>query len=107
MAGRHPFWAHAHIPHIIGDTSSNRFVMNQVRGDLNTILVPWQFKRVLGFRGVGNRCHFGIMRTISTVPLDATSQGNHNQPVTMLFWAEMAGGLLGGFVFRMGELMIL
>ncbi len=76
-------------------------------GDLYTILVPLQFKRVLGFRGVGNRCQFGTMRTILTIPLDATSQQHHNQPATPLVWAETAGGLLGGFAFRRGKSIIL
>ncbi len=50
--------------------------------------------------GVGNSGYFGIVRTILSVPLNATSQRHHNQPATALVWAETAGGLCGGFVFR-------
>jgi len=53
--------------------------------------------------GVSNSGHFGTMRTISTIPLDATSQGYHNQPETALARAETAGGWHGGFAFRRGE----
>ena len=55
---------------------------------------------ICAVRGVGNSGHFGTVRTISTVPLGATSQGHYNQQVYTLVWAEMAGGLCGGFVFR-------
>jgi hypothetical protein len=44
-------------------------------------------------------------RTISTVPLDATSQQHHNQLATALARAETAGGWRGGFAFRRGESM--
>ncbi len=55
--------------------------------------------------GVGNRCHFGTVRTILTVPIDTTSQGHHNQLATPLVWVEMTGGLRGGFIFRRVELI--
>jgi hypothetical protein len=42
------------------------------------------------------------MRTISTVPLDATYQRHHSQPVTALARAETAGGWCGAFVFLKG-----
>ena len=44
-------------------------------------------------------------RTISTVPLDATSQRHHKQLATALARAETAGGWGGGFAFRRGESM--
>jgi hypothetical protein len=37
-----------------------------------------------------------------TVPLDATSQRNHNQLATALARAETAGGWRGAFVFLKG-----
>ncbi len=65
-------------------------------------------RSILGILGGGNRGHFGTVRTISTVPLDATSQQHHNQLVaTTLAWAETAGGRRGGFAFRRGESMYL
>jgi len=45
------------------------------------------------------------MPTILTIPLYATSQQHHNQLVTVLAWAETAGGWCGGFTFRRGESM--
>jgi len=43
--------------------------------------------------------------TISTVPLDATSQRHHNQLAIALARAETARGWCGGFAFRRGESM--
>ena len=45
---------------------------------------------------MGNRSHFGTMRTISTVPLDATSQRHHNQPRLGSVGAELTRGLRSG-----------
>ena len=55
---------------------------------------------------MGNRGHFGTVRTISTVPLDSTYQRHHSQPATALARAETAGGWRGAFVFRRGFLII-
>ena len=76
-------------------------------GDPSNTFDHGNFRGKTPSSGVGNRCHFGTMRTILTVTLDKTSQRHHNQPATALVWAETAGGLCVGFVFRRGESMIL
>ena len=50
--------------------------------------------------GVGNSSRVGTVQKISTVLLDATSQGHHNQQANVLVGAETAGGLCVSFVFR-------
>jgi hypothetical protein len=47
------------------------------------------------------------VRTIPYVPLVTTPQGHYNQPATALVWAETAGGLRGGYVYKRGESTIL
>ena len=49
---------------------------------------------------MGNRGHFGTMRTISTVPLDATYQRHHRKQATALARAETAGERRSGSVSK-------